>query len=74
VADKGVVDNEAIQNELARYNRESQCAEKIFALLNADLCKGYKRMLHEKFTSIFKEMKTTGMTKSIFVIEQIFLF
>jgi hypothetical protein len=74
VTDEGVIDKEAIQNELARYNHESQRAEEYVAPPDNVLREGYKRTLREKFTLIFKEMKTTGMTKSAIVIERDFLY
>jgi hypothetical protein len=74
VTDEGVIDKEAIRKELARYNHECQCAEEYVAPPNNVLCDGYEHILREKFTSIFKELKTTGVTKSKIVIEQEFLY
>jgi hypothetical protein len=74
VTDVGVVNKEAIQKELASFNRESQCAKEYVAPPNDVLCKGYNCTLCEKFTSIFQEMKTTGKTKSAIVIKRACLY
>jgi hypothetical protein len=74
VTDKGVINKEAIKKELATYNHESQCAKEYVVPPDEVLRKEYERTLLEKFTRIFKEMKSTGMTKSAIVIECDFLY
>jgi hypothetical protein len=61
--------NEAIRKELGL----SQRAEEYVRPPNEVLCEGYKRAMLEKFTSIIQEMKTTGETKTLFVIERDYL-
>jgi hypothetical protein len=61
--------NEAIQEVLATFNSESQRAVEYVIPPNEVLCKGYERAMNKKFTSVIKEMKTTGETKSSVVIE-----
>jgi molybdopterin-guanine dinucleotide biosynthesis protein len=62
--------NEAIRTVLATFNRESQRAKEYVAPQDQVLCEGYKRAMNEKFASVIKEMKTTGETKSLDVIER----
>jgi hypothetical protein len=61
--------NEAIQEVLATFNSESQRAMEYVIPPNEVLCKRYERAMNKKFTSVIKEMKTTGETKSLVVIE-----
>ena len=65
--------NEAIRKALATFNRESQRAVEYVAPQDQVLREGYKRAMSEKFTSVFKEMKTTGETKSLVIIERDYL-
>jgi hypothetical protein len=65
--------NEAIQKELATFNRLSQRAEEYVRPPNENLREGYERAMLEKFASIIQEMKTTGETKTLVVIKQDYL-
>ena len=65
--------NEAIRKELATFNRLSQRAEEYVAPQDQVLREGYERAMLEKFASIIQEMKTTGETKTLVVIEQDYL-
>jgi len=61
------------RNELATFNHLSQRAEEYVKPPNEVLREGYERAMLEKFASIIKEMKTTGETKALVVIEQDYL-
>ena len=65
--------NEAIRKELANFSRESQRAVEYVVPQVQVLREGYERAMNEKFASVFKEMKTTGETKSLVVIERDYL-
>ncbi len=65
--------NEAIRKELAIFNRESQRAEEYVIPSNEVLSEGCERAMLEKFASVIQEMKTSGETKSLFVIERDYL-
>jgi hypothetical protein len=65
--------NEAIRKVLATFNRESQRAVEYIAPQDQVLREGYERAMNEKFASVIKEMKTTGETKSLVVIERDYL-
>ena len=65
--------NEAIPKVLATFNSESRRAVEYVIPPNEVLRKGYERAMNEKFTSVIKEMKTTGETKSLVVIERDYL-
>ena len=75
MTDEGVdsINNEAIRKELATFNRESQRAVEYVAPQDQVLREGYERAMNEKFASVIKEMKTTGETKSLVVIERDYL-
>jgi len=65
--------NEAIRKVLATFNSESQRAVEYIIPPNDVLREGYERAMNEKFASVIKEMKTTGETKSLVVIERDYL-
>jgi hypothetical protein len=65
--------NEAIRKVLATFNSKSQRAVEYVILPNEVLREGYERAMNEKFASVIKEMKTTGETKSLVVIERDYL-
>jgi len=65
--------SEAIQKVLATFNSESQQAVEYVITPNEVLCEGYERAMNEKFASVIKEMKTTGETKSLVVIDRDYL-
>ena len=75
VTDEGVdsINNEAIRKELATFNRESQRTEEYVAPQDRVLREGYERAMNEKSDSVIQEMKTTGETKSLVVIERDYL-
>jgi len=64
---------EAIRKELATFNSLSQCSEEYVRPPNEVLREGYERAMLEKFASIIQEMKTTGETKTLVVIERDYL-
>ncbi len=72
VTDEGVdsINNEAIRKELATFNRESQRDEEYVAPQDQLLREGYERAMNKKSDSVIQEMKTTGETKSLVVIER----
>jgi hypothetical protein len=65
--------NEAIRNERATFNHLSQRAEEYVRPPNEVLREGFERAMLEKFASIIQEMKTTGETKALVVIEREYL-
>jgi hypothetical protein len=65
--------NEAIRKELATFNSLSQRAKEYVRPRNEVLREGYERAMLEKFASIIQEMKTTGETKTLVVIERDYL-
>jgi hypothetical protein len=65
--------NEEIRKVLATFNSESQRAVEYVIPPNEVLREGYERAMNEKFASVIKEMKTTGETKSLVVIERDYL-
>jgi hypothetical protein len=64
---------EAIQKEIATFNREPQCPEKYIEPPNEVLSKGLECTLQEMSTNITQEMKTTSKTESLVVINKNFL-
>jgi hypothetical protein len=64
---------EAIRKELTTFNHLSQHTEEYVRPPNDVLREGYERAMLEEFASIIQEMKTTGETKTLVVIEREYL-